>query len=192
MCHTLCYIESSISIISIGLFCSSLISFLFFRLSPDISFANLLSRHVHQLLLEKDQRLQDQAADWLRDEARSCTGLQERGTFRKALWGRVYAAVTPILAEVIAFIDRDANLELIGDQDWLSRMWLVFFQSPELMRLCYDDFLTLPSGVIRERVPLLTSGRERHVFQNQFPFSSIVKQEIDSLWKGANSVAGMF
>ena len=158
---------------------------------PDFSFATILARRIHQLLQQKDERAGIRSSDWLRAEARSGTGTRERGTFRKALWQRVYSAVIPILSEVIAFIDRDSNLDLVRNDDkWLSRMWLSLFQRPELTRLHYDDFLSPVSDVIRERVPALTSGRDRHVFESQLPFAVIVKEQIDDMWKGANSVAG--
>ena len=158
---------------------------------PDFSFATILARRIHQLLQQKDERAGIRSSDWLRAEARSGTGTRERGTFRKALWQRVYSAVIPILSEVIAFIDRDSNLDLVRNDDkWLSRMWLSLFQRPELTRLHYDDFLSPVSDVIRERVPALPSGRDRHVFESQLPFAVIVKEQIDDMWKGANSVAG--
>ena len=162
----------------------------FVELFPDFSFATILARRTYQLLQQKDERAGIQSSDWLHAEARSATGTWERGTFRKALWQRVYSAVIPILSEVIAFIDRDSNLSLVRNDDtWLSQMWLSLFQRPELTRLHYDDFLS-PGGTIRERVPALTSGRDRHVFESQLPFAVIVKEQIDDMWKGANSVAG--
>ena len=39
-------------------------------------------------------------------------------------------------------------------------------------------------------MPVLPSGRGRHAFEGQLPFAVIVKEQIDNMWKGANSVAG--
>ena len=129
------------------------------------------------------------ATEWLRTEALSGTGIQENGTFRKALWQRVYSSVIPILSEVIALVDRDSNLELVTDEGtWLSRLWISLFQ--DMVELQYESFLSLESGVIRERVPVMTSARERQDFELQFPFSWLIKERIDAMWKEACSIAG--
>ena len=157
----------------------------------DLSFATILARRIHKLLQEKDERAGDKANDWLRSEALSGTGIQENGTFRKALWQRVYSSVIPILSEVIAFVDRDSNLELVVDGgNWLSSLWLDFFQCDKMVKLDYDGFLSLESGIIRERVPVVTSGSETQSFELQFPFSWIIKERIDAMWREASSIAG--
>ena len=157
----------------------------------DLSFATILARRIHKLLQEKDERAGNKANDWLRSEALSGTGIQENGTFRKALWQRVYSSVIPILSEVIAFVDRDSNLELVVDGgNWLSSLWLDFFQCDKMVKLDYDGFLSLESGIIRERVPVVTSGSETQSFELQFPFSWIIKERIDAMWREASSIAG--
>ena len=164
--------------------------FVSFRLL-DLSFATILARRIHKLLQEKDERAGNKANDWLRSEALSGTGIQENGSFRKALWQRVYSSVIPILSEVIAFVDRDSNLDLVMDGgNWLSSLWLGFFQCDEMVELHYDGFLSLESGIIRERVPVVTSSRETQSFELQFPFSWIIKERIDAMWREASSIAG--
>ncbi|XP_078381354.1 E3 ubiquitin-protein ligase rnf213-alpha-like isoform X3 [Oculina patagonica] len=156
----------------------------------DLSFATILARRIHKLLQEKDERAGSKASDWLRSEALSGTGIQENGTFRKALWQRVYSSVIPILSEVIGFVDRDSNLELVADEgNWLSQLWMQLFQSHSMAELHYDGFLSLESGIIRERVPVITSGHERQVFDLQFPFSWLIKEKFDGMWKEACSIS---
>ena len=165
------------------------LEFIFFL--PDLSFATVLSRRIHKLLQEKDERAGMKATDWLRSEALSGTGIQENGTFRKALWQRIYSSVIPILSEVIALVDRDSNLELVtGEGTWFSRLWISLFQSQDIVELQYDSFLSLESGIIRERVPVMTSACERQNFDLQFPFSWLIKERIDAMWKEACSIAG--
>ena len=157
----------------------------------DLSFATILARRIHKLLQEKDERAGTKANDWLRSEALSGTGIQENGTFRKALWQRVYSSVISILSEVIAFVDRDSNLDLLMDGgNWFSSLWLRFFQSENIVELHYENFLSLESGIIRERVPVVTSGPEKQSFELQFPFSWIIKERIDAMWREASSIAG--
>lgn len=55
--------------------------------------------------MEKEATAYD-AQRWLHSEALSGTGVQEWGTFRKALLQRMYSVVVPIFAEIIAFADR--------------------------------------------------------------------------------------
>ena len=50
--------------------------------------------------------------------------------------------------------------------------------------------MSLESGIIRERVPVVTSGREKQSFELQFPFSWIIKERIDAMWREASSIAG--
>jgi len=162
-----------------------------FNWVTDLSFATILARRIHKLLQEKDERAGMKASDWLRSEALSGTGIQENGTFRKALWQRVYSSVIPILSEVIAVVDRDSNLELVREEgNWLSRLWIQLFQSHSMVEFRYDGFLSLENGVIRERVPVITAGRERQVFELQFPFSWLIKEKFDDMWRGACSIAG--
>ncbi|XP_067056125.1 E3 ubiquitin-protein ligase rnf213-alpha-like isoform X2 [Acropora muricata] len=156
----------------------------------NLSFATILARRIHRLLEEKDNRAGSEASDWLRSEALSGTGIQESGTFRKALWQRVYSSVIPILSEVIAVVDRDSNLDLVSEEGtWLSRLWIAFFQDQTLVELHYDNFLSLESGIIRERAPVTTSGHGRHIFDVQFPFSWLIKERIDAMWKEATSIS---
>ena len=111
--------------------------------------------------------------------------------YRKALWQRVYSAVIPILSEVIAYVDRDGNLELAcNDLNWISRFWLAVLQSVSVTVMHYDWFLSPKEKVIRERVQMTTSGYARHSFQCQFPFSWIVKERIDSIWRDASNISG--
>ena len=158
-----------------------------------MSFATVLSRRIHKLLEEKDERAGTKASDWLRSEALSGTGIQENGTFRKALWQRIYSSVIPILSEVIALVDRDSNLELVtGEGTWFSSLWISLFQSQDIVELQYDSFLSLESGIIRERVSVMTSACERQNFDLQFPFSWLIKERIDAMWKEACSIAGKY
>ena len=45
-------------------------------------------------------------------------------------------------------------------------------------------------NVVRSKVPVLKSGYRGHVFQCRFPFSWILKERIDELYREAKSIAG--
>lgn len=151
----------------------------------------VLAERLCQLLQQKDQRTRNEGNEWLESEALSAT-VQETGTFRKALWRRFQSVVAPILSEVIAYVDRDGNLELAASDDsWVVSLWLKIFQDSFLTDLHYTDFiLQEDASVVRSKVPVLKSGYRSHSFQCSFPFSWILKERMDELHRDARSVAG--
>ena len=152
----------------------------------------VLAERLCQLLQEKDQRSENEGNEWLQTEALSRT-LQETGTFKKALWRRFQSVVAPILAEVIAYVDRDGNLELAAHAEpWVFNLWLKIFRESSLTDLKYDMFMTQEGDVseVRRKVPVLKSGYRSHSFQSRFPFSWLLKDRIDELCRDARRIAG--
>ena len=128
---------------------------------------------------------------WLQSEALSGTGVQEWGTFRKALLQRVFSVVVPILAEIIALADRDCNLDLLkNDNPWVSRLWLKILADRRISELSYSDMISPATNSVRERVQVIGSGAGGHRFSCRFPFSFIIKQRVEKLLKDASSVEG--
>ena len=111
----------------------------------DNRFEVVVAKRLCELLKVRDQRAPKEGKEWLEDEAKSCT-VKETGTFKKALWRRFQSVVAPILAEVIAYIDRDENLELAASEHpWVSRLWLNMFENCEHAIFCSMFFLGFPS-----------------------------------------------
>ena len=99
----------------------------------------------------------------------------------------------PILAEVIAYIDRDENLELAASEHpWVSRLWLNMFENDSFTDLNYGMFMSREEDVerVRSKVPVLKSGYRSHVFPCKFPFSWLLKRHIDEMYREARSIAG--
>lgn len=73
--------------------------------------------------MEKNVRVSGSlASQWVLNEALSGTRMHERGTFRKALQYKVLSEIEPLLAKILAFVDRDRNLDLLVNQSpWLVR-----------------------------------------------------------------------
>jgi hypothetical protein len=65
----------------------------------------------------------------------------------------------------------------------LSRLWISIFDNKRLSEVYYE----LSNTMIREHVQV--SGRGRHVFRCCFPFSWLIKELIDELWRGASDVS---
>ena len=155
-----------------------------------MTFANVLVQRTYHLLKESE-RIAPNAGEWLYMEALSGTGVQEWGTFRKALWKRVYSSVVPILAEIVALADRDSNLDLIKNVSFkVSTLWLRILANRSISELNYNQMISPVTNSVRERVPVLGSGAGGHAFQCLFPFSFLVKHKVDKLLDGASNVAG--
>ncbi len=149
-----------------------------------------MTQRTYHLLKERENKAYN-AHEWLHSEALSGTGVQEWGTFRKALWKRVYSAVVPILAEIIALADRDSNLDLMtNDSTWVSTLWLQILADPNISELSYSKMISPVTNSVRERVQVLGSGAGGHGFLCRFPFSFLIKQRVEKMLKDAFSVSG--
>ena len=149
-------------------------------------------QRTYHLLKEREQTAGNPRG-WLQSEALSGTGVQEWGTFRKALLQRVFSVVVPILAEIIALADRDCNLDLLkNDNTWVSRLWLKILADRSISELSYSDMISPATNSVRERVQVIGSGAGGHRFSCRFPFSFIIKQRVEKLLKDASSVEGIY
>ena len=151
-----------------------------------------LAKRLCQLLQERDQRVDNEGKSWLESVALS-GAVQETGKFKKAAWYRFQSVVAPVLAELIAYADRDGNLELAGSDDkWVFELWLKVFEDSSLTEIKYADFMLQQddTSVVRTKVPVLKSGYRSHSFQCKFPFSWLLKGHMDELCRDASSIAG--
>ncbi|XP_067057901.1 E3 ubiquitin-protein ligase rnf213-alpha-like isoform X3 [Acropora muricata] len=154
-----------------------------------MTFASVLVQRTYHLLKESESKAYN-ADEWLYSEALSGKGVQEWGTFRKALLKRVYSSVVPVLAEIVALADTDSNLDLMKDGNpWVSTLWLRILANPNISELSYSKMISPVTNSVRERVPVLGSGARGHTFQCMFPFSFLVKHQVDKLLNSASSVA---
>ena len=157
-------------------------------------FYKQLNWQVIRLLQERDSCMDVDAANrWVTNEALSHSSLQVGGTFRRALWLRVVNTVTPILAEIIAFIDCNCNLQLIseaaaGASNWLTVLWLDIFNS-SLVSQHRFHFMSPVQKVVGQRVRVQSSGFRSDLFHAQFPFSCVIKLELDGLLLEAKRMA---
>eukprot|EP00118_Oscarella_pearsei_P021368 m.239300 g.239300 ORF g.239300 m.239300 type:complete len:5831 (+) comp40181_c2_seq5:266-17758(+) len=155
-----------------------------------------LKRRVVKLLADKEEwEGEERSREWVKNEALSQNSVQAGGTFRHSLWLRVVKVVTPILAEVIAFMDADSNLVLLqeaanGSPSWRTDLWLEIFSSSQLTPLHYTDFLSPTEHQLRQRILVKGSGYQGHVFDAQFPFSKLVKDEVNGVIDKAKELAG--
>ncbi|KAI1884420.1 hypothetical protein AGOR_G00226220 [Albula goreensis] len=102
-------------------------------------FLTTLKRRLHSLLVTHDGNTYS-PKNWVFNEASNIDALQEGGTFRHTLWKRVQSVVTPLLAQVVAMVDRDCNLDLLLDRNSgepVKRFWLDIFSNERLLEVPY-------------------------------------------------------
>ncbi|XP_051570261.1 E3 ubiquitin-protein ligase rnf213-alpha isoform X1 [Myxocyprinus asiaticus] len=145
------------------------------------AFLKTVKQRLHSLLLTLDENTIS-AKSWVSKEAQNIDALQEGGTFRHALWKRVQALVTPILAQLISIIDRDCNLNLLLDENSgepLKKLWLDIFGNAKLLNV---PFTKVDNN----------SGTKTILVQNYIavdrnmgctmPFSWRIKDYLEELW----------
>ena len=118
---------------------------------------------------------------WLQHEALCQGHLQETGTFRKALWQKLSSIVSPIFSELIAYCDRNHNLDLLlEDKEWKLTLWLKMLCEEQITSLDYDSFISPVSRIVRERARVFSTGAVDH-FKGKFPFSWVVNDMVNDL-----------
>ena len=131
--------------------------------------------------------------EWILNVAMSLKELQVEGTFQAALLRKIDDVVTPIFAEIIAFVDCNYNLDLMDSNDPhsdTSHLWLTMFDNTDVCNITYEQLFPEKLGKPRQQVPGI-GGRLSHFdFHCKFPFSWIIKEHIDVLLTQASHVAG--
>ncbi|KAJ8345993.1 hypothetical protein SKAU_G00301860 [Synaphobranchus kaupii] len=145
-------------------------------------FLRALKRRLHTLLVIYDGK-GFSSNNWVIKEAFNIDALQEGGTFRHALWKRLQAVVTPLLAQLIAVADRDYNLDLLLDHNSgepVKKLWLDIFGDEELLEIpftrvdCNSETKTI---LVQSYItPHLGSGC------CSMPFSWRVRDYLEELW----------
>ena len=164
-----------------------LVATLFVFFLDKSSFLGNLVLHIHEVLKERDQ-IWDQNEDWALKEAMDPKKLHNGGTFRNVLARKIDDVIIPIFAEIIACIDQNYNLDLIGlnnENSPLSQFWLSMFGNPEVMQFSYKDMT-----VARRQIPGVGGRRSEDVFQCKLPFSWSIKKTVDAQWDNVKSTAG--
>ena len=110
------------------------------------TFTELLCQRLAKLLKEQHDSTIDPDTDqteWLQDTAHCIEFILLSGTFRKAVNLRINNTVIPLLAELIACLDRNGNLELAlhnnSVPECLSNLWHDISKDETLIVLHYQD-----------------------------------------------------
>ena len=130
--------------------------------------------------MQRDKTFCDVNSDLLQETAHCAESIQTSGTFLKAVTLRINKTVTPLLAELIASLDRNGNLmlSLLNDETpkCLSDLWLEILQDERVFVLQYEDTVSPETLTPRMKVPMLNDGAGGKYFKASFPFSWIIDQ----------------
>ena len=131
--------------------------------------------------------------EWVLMEAKNEKRLQSGGTFANVLSRKLDEVVVPIFTEILAFVDRYSNLDLISkkNQDQPRDLfWLSVFSNESLCKFSFEQ-IAMREGSTHQ-IPG-GSGKRVSIFDEfncQFPFFWLIKDTVDSFWNDAKSVAG--
>ncbi|KAG8507497.1 LOW QUALITY PROTEIN: E3 ubiquitin-protein ligase RNF213 [Galemys pyrenaicus] len=147
------------------------------------AFLRVVKMRLQGLLQRQEEPQLRHMREWVVRAAWSQDALQEAGTFRHTLWQRVQAAVTPLLASLVATVDRDDNLELLvrpGSPRWVEPLWMLMFGDAKLLDIPLVANAPRPRG---EASPIMVQSfmsRPQHV-SGDVPFSWRIKDYLEEL-----------
>ena len=153
----------------------------------DSTFFGAVVKHIHTLLQERPEGVYEE--DWVVGEAMSASKLQNGGTFLNTLARKLDDIVIPLLSEILGFIDRSYNMDLIDPQDQdspLSQFWLKMFSNPQICQFRYSATRST------EEVPGSRSRLSVQDFKAKMPFSWLIKTVVDGAWDTAPTNAGNY
>ncbi|XP_017734795.1 PREDICTED: E3 ubiquitin-protein ligase RNF213 isoform X2 [Rhinopithecus bieti] len=142
------------------------------------------------VLLKTQEESQLHTLEWVAREACNQDALQEAGTFRHTLWKRVQGAVTPLLASMISFIDRDGNLELLTRPDtppWARDLWMFIFSDTKLLNIP----LVMNNARHKGEMAYIMVQNYMNLSENasnNVPFSWRIKDYLEELWVQAQYI----
>ena len=151
---------------------------------------NKLVDQVFNILREYDEKHYPDK-EWMINEAMNLRQLQIEGTLHSAIYRKLDQVVVPILAEIIALIDHNYNLNLISGELPLhtnSKLWLDIFDKSELCRRKLTYEVLFPNQT-EKRIP-----RQVHVsanFHAKFPFSWLIQGSMSLLLNQTKQTAGI-
>ncbi|CAC5422253.1 RNF213 [Mytilus coruscus] len=152
------------------------------------SFLSGIAVHLKSLLKEKEVEESELHREWLSTEASNPDHINSAGTFRRAAMQCLEEKMTSLLAGVIAFIDKNRNMNIIAcDQveNWQRFLWLEILNSPQVTGLHYIDFVAQSYRTTTEYM-VQGTAYEGGDFQAKVPFSWIIYSHIDDILKSTS------
>ncbi|KAM5170405.1 E3 ubiquitin-protein ligase RNF213-like [Mantella aurantiaca] len=151
------------------------------------SFLKMLKCRLHKLLKAQEINIY-YPERWVTREAANQDALQEAGTFRQTLWKRVQTAVTPLLSQILDFVDRNANLDLLVNhsvEDYMKCLWMHIFQDEKLLPISDSQRSQTETILVKNNMNISVFG------ENRLPFSWRIKDYLDDIWTQAQHIHGV-
>ncbi|XP_050390801.2 E3 ubiquitin-protein ligase RNF213 [Patella vulgata] len=136
-------------------------------------FSQGIIRLISYLIKQKEEKMGIYFAEkWLAKEACKPDNINKAGTFRRAWCQYLEEKITPILAGIIAHIDKNLNLNIIVEStDWKKSVWLKILGRPSVCGLKYTDLISTEKMEELNEFVVRNTGYGRQSFQAIFPFS---------------------
>ncbi|KAI5277308.1 hypothetical protein MUG91_G144n75 [Manis pentadactyla] len=156
------------------------------------TFLRVSKMRLYVLLTKQEESYICNMKEWVVREALNLDALQEAGTFRHTLWKRIQGAVTPLLASIISFIDRDGNLELLtrpGAPSWVRPLWMFIFRDTKLLNIP----LVANDTRSRGEMPYIMVQSHMNLSWDtcsSVPFSWRIRDYLEELWIQAQYITG--
>ncbi|XP_053396012.1 E3 ubiquitin-protein ligase rnf213-alpha-like [Mercenaria mercenaria] len=139
------------------------------------SFLQGICMLISKLLQEKEKNAgtTHKATHWLVNEAAKLENINKAGTFRSSCIKILESKVFPILAGIIAYCDKNENLNILQETQypWKQDLWLEILNTPGAIDLQYNEFQSPTRSSDLEEVTVMSTGCEGLLFCNRMPFS---------------------
>ncbi|XP_062408415.1 E3 ubiquitin-protein ligase rnf213-alpha-like isoform X2 [Sardina pilchardus] len=145
-------------------------------------FITILQRRIISIL-----SAQEKGENWVTTQALSGHFVVEGGSFRHVLWVHLEDTVASALAQILAVIDGDNNLDnLINDPSpEMVDLWLKIFQEDQW------DLLNIPATQSQGKVCVVSSTRLNNKSRScLFPFGWVLKEKLHYLWSNLINLKG--
>uniref|UniRef100_A0A3Q1FP24 RING-type E3 ubiquitin transferase n=1 Tax=Acanthochromis polyacanthus TaxID=80966 RepID=A0A3Q1FP24_9TELE len=143
-------------------------------------FQRVLLSRLAEALAQREEKM-GAPKEWVNIEAKKRQALQEGGTLH-TLWRCLQSTVTPILANMLEFMDRYGNLDLISDDrlsQGLIELWLdILEDSQSLHRTPFQN--PDPDQEVLVQHYFMLDGEEQTC---SAPFSWLIRIHLESLWE---------
>ncbi|XP_078674105.1 E3 ubiquitin-protein ligase rnf213-alpha-like isoform X2 [Branchiostoma floridae x Branchiostoma belcheri] len=160
------------------------------RVEKGPSFCDVVKARIVQLLEEKERNKADGGVNWLTNEAATPKAITEAGTLRQSAWNHLSSVIAPLLAEIVAYADRNCNLDhmVTPAGEWTVPIFLGVLSDQNLVPFHYSDMLSPVMNVQRQKIPVLSSGCGEQLFECRLPFSWVIRGQVDAMLKTAQKM----
>ncbi|XP_072042938.1 E3 ubiquitin-protein ligase rnf213-alpha-like [Amphiura filiformis] len=158
-----------------------------------ISFLTITKQRLYELLKERQSRSGGGSASWLSREALTVADKHRTGTFRQTIWQHLIATISPLLAELVAYCDCNANLSLLLEhqpEHWQHKLWLAIFSSTTVVPVHYEDFISPTNLALREKALVRKVGTSKKSVTARLAFSYLLKEHLQVLHEQALELRG--